>query len=108
LNVYELPLRARLRPRLRLRPRPGPSPRRSRAHTQNITPPQSLTVERRRGRTAGSIRIDTSTRCEPSVFEQNNLTGIYAWAQAQARARLRSRSRSNADANNLNSRYSNL
>ena len=45
---------------------------RSRAHTQNITPPQPLTVERRRGRTAGSIRIDTSTYYEPSVFEQND------------------------------------
>jgi len=47
-----------------------------RAPTQNITshlpypsPPQPLTVERRRGRPAGFIRVDTSTRREPSAFE---------------------------------------
>ena len=29
------------------------------------------TVERRRGRPTGSVRVDTSTRREPSAFEQN-------------------------------------
>ena len=43
----------------------------SRAHTYNLAFPLPLTVERRRGRPTGSVRVDTSTRREPSAFEQN-------------------------------------
>ena len=43
----------------------------SRAHTYNLAFPLPLTVERRRGRPTGSVRVDTSTRREPLAFEQN-------------------------------------
>ena len=43
----------------------------SRAHTYNLAFPLPLTVERRRGRPTGSVRVDTSTRREPSAFERN-------------------------------------
>src|ERR1700722_3700585 len=50
---------------------------------------QPLTVERRRGRLANSIRVDTSTRREPSAFKQN--TGYTTRGRGRGRGRGRTR-----------------
>jgi hypothetical protein len=72
----------------------------SRALIQNITshlpylsPPQPLTVERRHGRLASSVRVNTLTRREP--FEQN--TG-YTRGRGRGRAQTRLRAQARARA----------
>ena len=62
----------------------------SRAYIQNIilylsylSPPQPLTVERRRGRPASSIRVNALTCCEP--FEQNTRIRVGMGVDAGAR-----------------------
>ena len=52
---------------------------------------QPLTVKRRRGRPAGSIRVDTSTCHEPSAFKQNN--GYTTRGRGRGRGRRRGRGR---------------
>jgi hypothetical protein len=56
-----------------------------------LSPLQPLTVERRRGRPAGSVRVDISTRREASAFEQN--TGYTMRGRGRGRGLGRGRGR---------------
>jgi hypothetical protein len=63
------------------------------SHLPYLSPPQPLTVERRHGRLASSVRVNTLTRREP--FEQN--TG-YTRGRGRGRAQTRSRVQARARA----------